>query len=159
MSKSDCKGFTLLETLVVILLMSLLAAFAAPAASAFNLSFYRRNAVQQVSADLRRAKTEALEQGVHSIFMTSANGSSYTLGFDYLPYQVSPAQDTLELESFLPNNTSITASRTLIFDSRGFLVDQNGSPTNATLVISGNGAAFCSLTINAIGSITTSCPQ
>ena len=74
--KNVCKGFTLTELIVVMLLVGILAAFAAPS---FNLSGFREQGfVQQSVAAIRYAQKQAIGSGCYVQVDINAGGCNLT---------------------------------------------------------------------------------
>jgi prepilin-type N-terminal cleavage/methylation domain-containing protein len=151
MGINSTDGFSLLELLFVMVIFAILTAIARPDLDAMSPSIARADAIKQVSFDLQRAKNEALAEGVRSILSVSGDGKSYSIGIDYLPYNDPPSADEVTLGEQLPANVTMGASQTVIFDSRGFLIDDAGAGTTASVNLSLKDAQFCTFDISAAG--------
>jgi prepilin-type N-terminal cleavage/methylation domain-containing protein len=151
------RGFSILELCVVMAILAILAAIAVPDYSEVSGSFNRQASVSQVEFDLRRARAEALAAGTRGVVSIGGGGAQYSFGFDYLPYAEPAAAETEEFRRRLPAKITFSSSVELIFDSRGYLVDEDGNLTSAALSLSFDGTSFCSGTVLSTGTVTLSC--
>ena len=74
------KGFTIVETMVVVAIIGILAAFAAPAMNQLIRTQKVRSAAYDIYSDLSFARAEAINRG-HDILMASASGVDWTQGW------------------------------------------------------------------------------
>lgn len=102
-------------------------------------------------ADIRRARSEAASSGGRSVILISATGKSYSVGVDLEPYASPAAADTTLFQRALPSGLSLTASQTVTFDPRGYLINSSGNPTNIALTLFDHSNDFLSLTIYPTG--------
>ena len=148
-------GFSVLELLVVMTIFALLTTLALPQFVSLESTFARSDSLQRVEFDLRRAKSEALAAGARTVVSFDDRGQGYSIGFDYLPFNDPPAADEIFLNETLPSTISLNSeSSTIIFDSRGFLIDDAGSPTTVDISLVENGAEYGTASISATGAIT-----
>lgn len=154
------RGFTLLEMLVTLLVLSVLAAIAQPRITAVKASFDRNNAKQVLEFDLRRARLEALSKGVRVVITLASDGKSYTVGNDLLAYDTTNGNyDNLLFTTVLPKDITLSFSGSganankLIFTSRGFLSDIAGNRNTSQRVatLSYAGSAFTTATVFPVG--------
>lgn len=87
MDEREFVGFILIELLTVMFILSVVAALAQPNLVELKASFDRKNARQNLEYDLRQARSEALSRSVRIITTLAADGKSYTVGEDVLPYE------------------------------------------------------------------------
>jgi prepilin-type N-terminal cleavage/methylation domain-containing protein len=144
-------GFSLFELLVVLTLGVILTGMALPEYRATRDSFSRLDAPRQLDFHLRRARSEALASGSRVIVASADSAGGYTVGHDYYPYSANATTDDTFLHEALPSGVTATFSRTIIFDTRGFLIDSAGLPVTATVTFNLRGAAFGTATISSIG--------
>ena len=147
-------GFSMIETLVTLTIMMILAATAIPGYMEMNAASQRGNRLHEVEFDLRRARNEAIARGSRVVFQTSADGKSYTLGFDDLPYNSPASEDETLIARTLGEIVSISANTTLIFDSRGFLVNESGVLTTGALELRSNADIFSTCSISPTGVVS-----
>jgi prepilin-type N-terminal cleavage/methylation domain-containing protein len=154
------RGFTILELLAAIGVLTVLFSIASVNLFAMKSSFDRNNARQSFEYDLRQARSAALSSGVRIVITLAADQKSYTVGKDLLPYDTTNGNhDSILFTTVLPNNITLTFSGTgaeaskLIFTSRGFLSDiggnRNTSQRTASLLF--NGTSFATATIYPVG--------
>lgn len=151
------QGVTLLELIVTLSILSVLAYTAIPAFENIQNSYHRFNSRSYLIQDLRRAQAFALSEGCRGIFTVSTDRKSYSFGCDYLSYDIShpPRADNINFLRELPPSILIDAPQTIIFDSRGAAVDEDGvvSSTNISLLESESGvtSTFASGTLLGTG--------
>lgn len=147
-----CAGFSVVEMLVTMTVFGIMVATAIPRYGLMAKSFARDSAVKQVDFGVRRAKAEAVANGVRSIVDFSADGSTYTVGIDKLPFSSPPVADQIIINEQLPSGTTANTSTTrLVFDSRGFLVDDSGNPITGSVTFRQAGSTFATGTIYSTG--------
>lgn len=152
----DDKGFSLTEIMVTLGLSMIFLMFAIPDYSQMSEAVNRRAAREVIDADIARARGTAIAEGARSIITISALNTGYTVGVDYLPYNNPPAADSLVFATQLPETVEISVSDTLVFDSRGYLVDATGTPTTQVLTLSQNGTMYQSGTVFSAGMLAFS---
>ena len=144
-------GFTLLELLLVLIIISVTVAFASPALARLLESYARLSVQQRFESDLKHAASLAASSATRVIFSVAASGDSYSYGADYLPYNTPPQPDSETFRTTLPASFSLSPRRTLLFDSRGFLVDSQGDPAGCSFTLSQNNLAAVTATIYPTG--------
>lgn len=145
------RGVTMLEVLVALALSAVISASMLPQFSAVKSSYNRNDARQQLAFDLRRLMSRARKDGAQGAMTISADGRQYTLGLDHFPYSSPPNIDTVILTRTLPNAITVTSTAQVLFDSRGFLIDNQGSLTTLTLALQSSGNAYYSATLYPTG--------
>ncbi len=150
-SRSRYQGYTVFELVITLALIGLILAGLTPKLSQLLNSMDRNKAIQQVEFDLRRARIEAVSQGVRSIVNIQSDGKAYTVGLDYVPFSSTNTADSTLLTAKLPNKITISCSEPLIFNSRGFLVNTEGNPVSRTIAIKSNDVPFGAATISPSG--------
>lgn len=130
-------GFSLMEMLVTIALISIISAFAVPMLPDLNSTFNRMNARSYLHQDLKRAQAEAITQGCRGVFSVINAGASYVYGCDYLPYDTStlPSPDVVSFTRNLPDDITMSTSTPPLFNSRGQSVEIGGAITNTTITL------------------------
>lgn len=148
-------GFTMIELVVTLSLLSIMMGLGYPSLAELRRSFVRNSAKQQLDFDIHRAKSEAVKVGARTVMTVSGGGSVYSLGYDYPPYNSPAAADSGQsiFVRNLPRSFSISLSQALIFDSRGYVVDGNGILSNVNTTLSDNGTAFLGATVFPTGYI------
>lgn len=128
-------GFTLAETLVVLVIIGLVLAVLPPLLTRGMPSLRLQNAVRDVSSGLRLARTEALRRGVPAVFeldtgarvlRVPAAGKQRPLPED-IAVEVTTAANEIVDEStaafrFYPDGSSTGGNILLSVDDRGFRV-------------------------------------
>lgn len=152
-SKSE-KGFTFIELMVAMTIVFVVGIIGIPYYIELKYSLSRSSAKQMFKADLRFTKSKALEEGVRAILDVHAGYSSYGIGLDNLPYSSSGEADQQLAVRNLPDGITISTNTAFIFDSRGYLVDNMGSPASATVTLAHDGDVFSTLTVYSSGMVT-----
>lgn len=75
------RGFTLIETMIVILIVALMAAFAAPGFRERTVKAQVGGAVTELQAALAMARSEALTNGKTAV-LTSSSGADFSTGWE-----------------------------------------------------------------------------
>ncbi len=150
------RGFTAIELLVAIGLVGILTTFAWPELKALQSSYQRQDTRASFEFDLRRARAEAMSRGARAIITFAANGKSYSIGEDHLPYNTTSATpDSIMYSTRLPSSTSIflSSGNKIIFNSHGFLSDVSGIPRTVTMTVTlkVDGTAYATATLYPIG--------
>ena len=153
MNKKSEKGVLSLEMVVAVGIFGSLLLMSTPHVEDLAGSFERRHAIIQLQSDLQQTRAKATAEGTRAILALQSGGTSYTLGIDEPPYSDPATADDVILSRSFDGEVSATASRTIIFDSKGFLIDVNGDPVTATFVLNYRGVTYRSGTIQATGSI------
>lgn len=140
-------GFSLLEFMVTVCIASILAAIGIPQYLALQRTFAHQTAVKEIEFAVRRARAEGLAHGGRAILATQNSGERYIIGIDSAPFSSTNTPDYLLVTKDLASGTSLTLADELVFDSRGFLIDSAGDPSNATLTFYADETLFCSGTV------------
>jgi len=146
-------AFSIFEVMVVIALLAILTAVGVLNYSEFKDSFDRSNSLKQIEFDIRRAKAFAVKEGTRGILAPLNNGSSYSFGYDYLPFTVPAVADNQIFLQNLPGKVTVDFDSPLIFDSRGYLIDDFGALVTQKIELSQNGIQFAALEIFPTGAI------
>ncbi len=120
-------------------------------------AFKRMDSLNRFESDLRRARIESITQGGRGIVEMNASGHGYQMGIDYWPFNAgSDIEATLFAANF-GSEINLNASDTIIFNSRGFLVNQSGVPTTVTFTFSFRGGEFCAGSVFSSGVLELNC--
>jgi len=144
------EGFSALELIVVLSLSALLLGSFAPHSTGITGAFDRGSALKQFDADLRRARANAVAEGVRAVIKMRDARDGYQVGFDYPPYNDPIAIDELSFEGPLPNNITIF-SDDIVFDPRGYSVDETGSLRTTVITLKHKGNAYSAGTLSPAG--------
>lgn len=128
-------GFSILELLVAMMILVVISSVAFANAPEVMRSFKQNNLRREFEFVLRRAKSEAAQEGTRTILAFENAGASYSVGFDYLPYNDPVAADEVFLSRAFGDDFTISSDQTIIFDSRGYLVDETGQLTQTFLTL------------------------
>lgn len=137
-------GFSILELLVAMGILLIISAVAMANVPEMLRSFKQNNLRREFEFILRRAKSEAAQEGTRTILALENTGTEYSLGFDYLPYNSPAAADNVILNRTLDDEFAITSDQAIIFDSRGYLIDETGQLTQTSLIFYQSGQAIIS---------------
>lgn len=152
------RGFTLIELMVTVSLLSILMALAFPAMSEWVRNSRIRTVADTLQNGLRLAQTEALRRSRQTVFSLTAdttpangltavaNGANWSVNF--VPLLTGEATDPTFIEggglTGLAPDVQITGPATLCFNSLGRIVD---NPTPGTGVACNAAAAAYDITI------------
>ena len=144
-------GFTLIEVIVALAIISVLLLTAAVQTPELIDSFQRKNARQTFDADIRRARAEATKEGTRCVVQFLAGGAQYRIGFDRLPYSNTAVPETVLVLRNLPDDITASSGTPIIFDSRGYLITPEGQPAQTAVVLRQRGEPFVTGSIFATG--------
>ncbi|MCB0321809.1 MAG: prepilin-type N-terminal cleavage/methylation domain-containing protein, partial [Bdellovibrionales bacterium] len=117
MTHPRSSGFSVVELLVALGLLSVLSAVAVPSFNVIRGSYERQTAEHQFALDLLRARAVASQYNARAIVQLAADGRSYTIGMDYSPYNVVPAADEVDFTRNITGGVSIGPIGALVFDA------------------------------------------
>lgn len=121
------RGFSFLEFLISVSIFFLILAAGIPQYSELSHSYLRNQASQQFKFDLKRFRTETLAEGTRGIVNIDSAGKTYSFGYDHLPFNDPPNFDSEIYSRTLPENIYLQGTDQIIFDSRGYAVDEDGN--------------------------------
>jgi prepilin-type N-terminal cleavage/methylation domain-containing protein len=114
--RSRQAGFTAVETMVVVLILAILAAFAAPAMNGLIRTQKVRSAAYDIFADLTYARSEAINRG-HDILVSSSGGTDWVSGW--------ALRDTVSGE-VIRQQGALSSGITFVGDASSVTYDRNG---------------------------------
>ena len=152
----------MMNLLAAISITSILATMAVPQVSEMTASFERLNIQSEFDLDLKRAQIRSISEGCRGIVTIASGGGSYSFGCDFLPYDttVPPAADSgyVYYNREMPTNFTVGSSETIIFNSRGRVVDKDGFYTSPDITYyednGGTPTSYASSTLSLTGVIT-----
>jgi prepilin-type N-terminal cleavage/methylation domain-containing protein len=133
-SRSEvARGFTLVETLMVIVLVGMLMAIALPRFRTQRNRYWLDNAAYQLAGDLRRAQIEAIRRN-QPVTLERINDSTYNVDFigdrvlrDKVRFDPGLSADSVRLATFGPPTTG----------ARSFVVQLSGTQKTVTVSAAG----------------------
>ena len=148
-------GFSLFESLITVLLITVVTATAVLNFPEISRSFNHQNTRELFRADLRRVKDEAAKAGARGIITVATDKKSYSYGLDYSPYSaaVPPAMDQTIGRRNLASGFTITSPASIYFNSRGILVNSSGSVSTVAISMSDSEGTYFAGTIYSTGAL------
>lgn len=150
-------GFTSVELMVVVAMVSILTFTGAQQYLSTLGAFTRMTAISKFQSDVQRARTESIAQGGRGIMIPALTGAGYQMGIDYWPFGSSVAIEKQLFTTDFGNEVGFEASGPIIFNSRGFLVDDAGAPTTITMSFTFRGGQYCAGELYSSGVLEMSC--
>ena len=111
-------GVTLAELIVVLVLMGVIASFAAPPMMRWIRTVSSRSAADQIAADLTLARIQAVRQG-RTVSFRVLNASTYQVTLDDAAGNVVQTIKQVDVTGDYPNTYLSPAAGRMAFDSRG----------------------------------------
>jgi len=135
------RGFSLIEMMVALFIVGILLAIATPNYVDMSRSFSKSNVRIQLLQDLRRGQATTVSEGCRGVFSFSSDGRSYSFGCDYLPYSEAnpPVADSLRFTKELAKGFSVSADATILFNSKGQVIDSDGVLDSRSLQVNLDG--------------------
>lgn len=162
-SRSTATGFTLIEVMVVVILMGVLFAIAAPNWVAFINQQRVGSARNQVSQAIRSAQTQAQQTKINRAVVFDNNGGRPRYAIVPAPNNVVPSTitnwQTLGDGTIAPGMIRLSANQpaptTLIFDSFGSVASLSSFPYTITIgAAAGTNPRRCVLVNTLLGAIS-----
>ena len=151
-------GYSVLELLGVISIVSIVIGGAVLHFDELLASFRRHDGIQQIEFALRRARVESIASGALGVFSPTLNGDAYRFGVDIAPFGDTATADSMFFSKELPHKITIEPTDDLVFDSRGYLVNSSsGALTSSVLSLKYEGISYCTIAINSMGTFIKSC--
>ena len=145
---------SIIELLVTVAVIGILCRIMTLSFVDFKESFSQNNSRFQLDADLRRLRNEAVAAGARGVLTVSADGSSYSLGLDYTPFATTAASDKVFFTRKLPKNISLVTSRTIMFDTRGYVSTETGATTTVVVTLRHLADSYFSATLYSTGALS-----
>jgi prepilin-type N-terminal cleavage/methylation domain-containing protein len=127
------RGFTLVETVMVIVLAGMLLSIALPRFREQRRRYQLDTAVYQLAGDLRRAQVEAIRRN-QPVTLERINDSTYNIDFvgdrrieDGVRFNIGLSADSVRLAAFGPPTTG----------ARSFVVERDGAQKTVTVSAAG----------------------
>lgn len=154
---SNERGSSLLEILAAIAVIGIISANSGLSFKDIHPSFKKWDARSQIVHDLRLAQATALTEGCRVIFEINVNADGYSIGCDYVPYSDPVVSDVVFETKLLPRDITMSANTGIIFNSRGQIIDVDGSLDSvfirADFGVGGIQSEFMSAEILATGTV------
>ena len=138
MRADPTRGFTLIEVIIVVMIVSILASIAFPSISATLTSVRLDTTARAFAGDLRRTRVEALRRNV-PITLRSQSGGSYqidSIGQRTLEGDVTFAASSADSVRFATFGLSLTGGATFVLLIGGDSVGVRVSPSGLTTILS-----------------------
>jgi prepilin-type N-terminal cleavage/methylation domain-containing protein len=148
------QGMSIIELLVTVAVIGILCRIMTLSFVDFRESFSQNNSRFQLDADLRRLRNEAVAAGGRGVLTVSPDGTSYSLGLDYAPFATTAAPDRVIFTRKLPRNITLVTSRTILFDTRGYVSTEGGATTTVVVILKHFTNSYFSATLYSTGALS-----
>lgn len=149
-------AFSSIELLVVLVMLAILTYSGTQQYISTLGAFTRMTSINQFQSDIRRARIESITQGGRGIVALDGTGG-YRMGIDYWPFDNGVNIETQLFSTVFSSEVEFEATGDMIFNSRGFLVDDDGLPTTVTFSFRFRGEEFCDGFVYSSGIVELSC--
>lgn len=125
----NSKGFTLTETIFTLGLLGILINIGVTQAYSFSRVFQNLNVQTKLKEGIYLAQNYATKESCRVVLSINSSYDKLSYGCDYAPYDnsVKPVPDQIVKEINFDSGYKVTSLSSIIFDSRGFLINKNGS--------------------------------
>jgi prepilin-type N-terminal cleavage/methylation domain-containing protein len=141
------RGFTIAEMMIVVLIMGIAAAIAAPRVQGMIRASSLTGALNQVAADLQLARVRAIRAGRPVALVVAGGGTTYTVVED--PSGTQTQVKSVRFTRDYPGIVLSPSPTTIGFDSRGMLQ----SSSDRTLTGTYRGVRTSTLKVSGIGRV------
>jgi prepilin-type N-terminal cleavage/methylation domain-containing protein len=146
-------GFSLIELMMVLLVLSILIAVAAPSVGNMTRTYRLTGDARAITAQLNLARMRAASLGTKTRLNVNLNANTYQIEGDSFGFGAvaNPAGQQSQIAQGYPGETGCGC---VYFNSRGLVTDSAGNATaNAGLYLS-NGNAYTAVTLTIAGQTT-----
>lgn len=158
---SKLAGFTMLELIVAISIAAIVGSFALVNLGGISTDFNQTDSQTQFRKHLRLAQLQSVNEGGRGVLVLVNNGTGYEFGYDYITNgydTVAPAtydSGYREWVETFPADIKAVMSASIIFDSRGRVVDPSGELSSVSVALydtsSGSDVQFAIGCLSTIG--------
>lgn len=149
----NSRGFTLLEMMVSLSILMIVSAMCGVSFSRLLVEGNLSTTLELFRFDVRRARSEAASLGGRVIIALNGTSTGYTVGVDYSPYSSTFVADSILYTRNFPSKVIAAFSGTLLFDTRGFVINSSESATSVNAYFS-NAISMQVLTVTSTGNVT-----
>jgi hypothetical protein len=155
-------GITLLDIMIAMGIFSIIIGMSLPKLTELRLSYDRYYGRQILESTILKGKARTLEWGARGIMTFIDGGTRLSYGLDFLPYSETFVADDILFSNDLPEtiNMEVTnplAATKIIFDSRGFIIDEDGEYISPRVDLMQGGKIYCIIELYTAGSLHFEC--
>jgi len=154
-SRRSERGFTLLELIASLGLSGILLSIGVANFAKVLESYTLNSALNQLQSDILLARSQAISSGCAVSIAPNSDGSSYSaIASSSCYYGSFNESDRVLFTKSLPARITTAFSTTLTANSRGFIVNQSGTPSQLTVSIAHSGTVRKRLTLSSAGRLS-----